>query len=58
MTDSATHVYCDTCAKIQPAEREPLDVIDISGRFLGGDLLCSVCKFVVATVYRSRAEEG
>ena len=70
MSDAATHVYCHACGEIRPMIQEPLTVVDDSGKFQGGDLLCAVCAFVVATVYReideaerqltppSQAEEG
>jgi hypothetical protein len=32
-----------------------LEFIDRSGKFLGHDLLCSVCTNVIATVYREMA---
>jgi hypothetical protein len=60
MNDSATHVYCNACGEICPMIQEPLTMVDDSGKYQGGDLLCAVCAFVVATVYReaSPAEEA
>jgi hypothetical protein len=32
--------------------QEPLAMVDVSGQFLGGDIICAVCACVVAIVYR------
>jgi hypothetical protein len=54
--DKATHVYCDACETIRPADQQPLDMMDQSGQFVGGDLLCGVCFNVITTVYRELSE--
>jgi hypothetical protein len=57
MSNGATHVYCDTCGKIQPAEQERLEMIDVTRRFMGGDILCSVCGSIIASVYREITDD-
>jgi hypothetical protein len=55
-SDKPTHVYCNTCEKIQPMDQQPLEMIDASGKFIGGDLLCRVCTNVITAVYREMTE--
>jgi hypothetical protein len=40
------------CDAIQPVIQESLTDADTSGEFLGGDLLCNECRFVIATLYK------
>src|SRR4029078_3507773 len=42
---------CETCG-LQPLEHGSLDSEDISGQFLGGDILCNHCRLILATVYK------
>jgi hypothetical protein len=46
-----THAYCDYCETIQPVKREKLENEDTSGQFEGGDILCTECPSIIATVY-------
>jgi hypothetical protein len=47
-----THAYCEMCDAIQPVTQESLTDPDTSGKLLGGDLLCTECRFVIATLYK------
>jgi hypothetical protein len=51
----ATHAYCPNCKRIQPVKSEPLTNPDDSGKYLGGDIVCAVCAYIIATLYRSSA---
>jgi len=46
-----THFWCEVCDAIQPAFFEGANHQDTSGDFVGGDVVCSVCAFIVATAY-------
>jgi hypothetical protein len=54
----ATHAYCDICGAIQPAEFEPLTVEDTTDRYLGGDVVCRVCRTIIAALYRPKHGEA
>lgn len=47
-----THFWCECCDAITPAILEPLEHEDTTGKFLGGDVVCADCHFVIATMYR------
>jgi hypothetical protein len=49
-----THIYCSNCEAIQPANFEPLTVDDETGCYLGGDIACTVCGLIIATLYRPK----
>jgi hypothetical protein len=49
-----THTYCEMCDAIQPVIQESLTDPDTSGKFLGRDLLCNECRFVIATLYKEK----
>ena len=51
--NDATHAYCPVCDCIQPAIFEALEEATIDGRYLGGDILCTVCHNVIASLYRT-----
>lgn len=44
--------YCAGCQEFQPLEHEALFSEDVSRQFVGGDMLCRECGFVIATVFR------
>jgi hypothetical protein len=50
-----THAYCDVCDAIQPVAIEPLDQPDVTGRFRGGDVMCSECGFDLHDVRINRS---
>jgi hypothetical protein len=50
-----SHIWCDTCQKIQPTQLEPPDALDLGGKYLGGDLLCAECRRIIATFYTPRS---
>jgi hypothetical protein len=54
MTDF-THAYCETCNAIRPVIQESLTGPDTSRKFIGGDLLCNECRFIIATLYERKA---
>ena len=43
--------YCGVCEAIQPVLVEPMQSPDASGRYMGGDMVCTLCKNVIATLY-------
>jgi hypothetical protein len=53
----ATHIYCSNCEAIQRAEFEPLIFEDDTGSYLGGDALCTVCRLIIATLYRPKQDK-
>jgi hypothetical protein len=45
-------IYCPECRRIQPLVQDRLPGCDASGDFTSPlDLICEVCKLVVATTY-------
>jgi len=38
-----SHAYCDTCKEIQPVEAPEFTQPDVSGRFIGFEIVCTVC---------------
>lgn len=48
----ASHAYCPNCQQIQRIASEPLTNPDESGKYLGGDLVCAVCAYLIATLYK------
>lgn len=48
----STHLFCSCCASIQPGRYAGEEFRDTTGRFIGGDLVCQKCAYVVATLYR------
>jgi hypothetical protein len=51
MLSNITHFWCPLCDAIQPAFFEGFDNIDVSGQFVGGDIVCETCRLVIATAY-------
>lgn len=47
----ASHAYCPNCKQIQPVKAEPLTNPDDSGKYRGGDIVCSVCHYIIATLF-------
>lgn len=48
-----SHVFCPTCSAMQPAGLHSQDD-DGNERFIGVDLVCSVCGTIVATIFKER----
>ena len=48
MSKEFTHAYCDLCEEIQEVLREELLGEDTTGRFGGGDIVCTVCGSVLS----------
>jgi len=46
-----THFYCSVCDAIRPVLFEGACHEDKSGLFVGGDVMCTVCPHIIATVY-------
>lgn len=46
-----THFFCEVCQKIQPTFFEGANHADVSGNFIGGDVVCCACSFIIATAY-------
>ena len=51
MLNNMTHYWCDICDKIQPASFEGANFKSMDKQFIGGDILCNECHFVIATAY-------
>jgi hypothetical protein len=51
-----THFWCEVCDAIQPAFFEGALHHSTADDFVGGDVVCSVCAFIVATAYTPNAE--
>ena len=51
-----THFWCEVCDAIQPAFFEGALHHSTADDFVGGDVVCSVCAFIVATAYTTNAE--
>ena len=49
-----SHYYCDNCQKIMPATFRGANHIDVSGEFIGGDIVCNECAWIIATGYMPR----
>ena len=49
---SATHIYCRSCKGIKPMIIDPLCGRDMTGQFVGIDLVCGNCRLIIATVSR------
>jgi len=45
------HAYCEACDRVQPVTVEPPEEPDTTGRYRGGDMVCTACGFVICTVY-------
>ncbi len=52
MSKEFTDAYCDLCEQIQEVMRE-----ELSGRFGGGDIVSTVCRLVLLTVYVPKVQE-
>jgi len=37
----AKHAYCESCGTVQPVTIEPLEQPDTTGRYRGGDMVCT-----------------
>src|SRR5215212_5690498 len=47
-----THVWCDACQAIRPAQIADMHADDVSGQYTeASDLRCGHCGFVIATLY-------
>ena len=55
--DENEHGECETCG-LQPLEHKSLDSEDVSGQFLGGDILCNHCRLILATVYKQKPADS
>ncbi|MDD5084237.1 MAG: hypothetical protein PHT88_04920 [Candidatus Moranbacteria bacterium] len=49
--DTMTHFWCEICDKIQPTFFEGAHNNDVSETFVGGDIVCKQCHFIIATAY-------
>ncbi len=55
---NATHAYCDNCDVIRKVffeELHPVEAIGVVGDWLGGDVVCDECAWIVATLFREVA---
>lgn len=46
-----THAYCRNCETIKPCRIDSNYGADVSGKYKGGDICCSECCFILATVF-------
>lgn len=44
--------WCPNCAKIQEVDFEGYVNLDVTGGFVGGDVVCSDCAFIITCLYR------
>lgn len=52
--DVPQFAYCRSCAQIRPIVAEELKHPDTTGRFRGGDIVCTVCHYIICTLYETR----
>ena len=52
-----THAYCTNCEGIQAVFFEGLKNVSTDGYFIGGDVVCEECAFIVATLYEEEFQE-
>jgi transcription initiation factor TFIIIB Brf1 subunit/transcription initiation factor TFIIB len=45
-----TKIYCENCGKRVPLEIDHMRSDDLNGDVIWGDLVCSKCKLVIATL--------
>ena len=50
-----TYYYCGNCQAIRTAFFAGAQQLDVTGRFVGGDIVCEECNFIIATVYKEIA---
>ena len=51
---TATHIWCDQCQQTVPLAFGGFSLLDAKDEaMVGGDLMCSQCHYVIATVSRS-----
>ena len=46
-----SHTFCENCDAIQLVALNPLEQLDISGHYRGGDMVCDFCGAIVCTMY-------
>ena len=46
-----SNFWCEACGEIRPTFFEGAHNIDVSGKFIGGDIMCKECRFIIATAY-------
>ena len=51
------HAYCEVGDAVQPVTVEPLQELDKTGRYRGGDMVCAVCGFIARTLYETMLDE-
>jgi len=57
MRPTPTHVYCESCNKIQPAKIDRgYRRLSWDGNFLGRDICCGECLLIVAAIYIPKPE--
>lgn len=49
--DERQQGYCEVCDKFQPLKHEEPHGENVSGQFVGEDILCVECRYVIATVF-------
>lgn len=52
MTEIPPFAYCDSCKQIRAVEPDPHEGPDVSGEYLGADLVCRECFSILVTLYR------
>jgi hypothetical protein len=46
--------WCDNCKKIKGTTFEGFENDDVTGEYVGGDLVCQECESIVVTLYRPK----
>ena len=48
------YAYCGNCQDIMPVLVEPMENESVDGAYLGGDVICTSCYGVLATMYKPK----
>ncbi len=57
---SITHAYCDNCETVRSVffeDLHPVTTPGVAGSWLGGDVVCKDCAWIVATLF-AEAKSG
>ena len=49
--EDMAHFWCEICGEIQPVVFDKTPAEDVSGEFMGRDIVCEECNFIIATFY-------
>lgn len=52
------HAYCDNCREIREVSVEELVHGSRCGKFVGGDITCKTCAWIVACIYQPKEADN